>query len=109
MTELSIIRFLAAASLAALASCAAPKAVAVVEEPKNKKSAAAGPGDAMPEPFLSRAPQDKIRLGDNFLSMPGDTEFRATVPTNASASNGGVIVRPPSDPVIPPDIGPKDD
>lgn len=109
MTELPILRFLSAVSLAVLASCAAPKAVAVVEQPKSKQTASADPGESMSRPFVSRMPQDKIRLGDNFLAMPGDTEFRATTPANTSAAAGAVTVRPPSDPVIPPDIGPKTD
>jgi hypothetical protein len=109
MTLMSFTRCLSAAGLAVLVSCAAPKAVAVADPPKKNKTAALdGSGNAMPLGNVSRAPQDKIRLPDNFLSMPGDTEFRPTAPANTSAA-GAVTVRPPSDPVIPPDIGPKTD
>lgn len=110
MTELFHMRFLTAASLAAVVSCAAPKAVAVVDPPKEKTRTGGGAGNPMPQPNASRALQDGIRLPDNFLSMPGDTEFRPTAPVRTSASAGAVTVRPPSDdPVIPPDIGPKNE
>jgi hypothetical protein len=101
-------RFLAALPLVVLASCAAPKAVAVADPPKQKSRVEPEVGGGMPASLVSRAPQDKIRLGENFLSMPGDAEFRSTRSPEASSA-GAVTVRPPSDPVIPPDIGPKVD
>jgi hypothetical protein len=107
MTVVSLIQYLSAASLAVLASCAAPKAVTVADPPKKKTANVDGSGNPMPQGNASLLPQDKIRLPDNFLSMPGDTEFRATAPANTSAATGAVTVRPPNDPVIPPDIGPK--
>jgi hypothetical protein len=105
---MSLTRCLSAAGLVVLVSCAAPKAVAVAD-PVTKKPSSQTAGDSLPKPVIPGAPQDGIRLPDNFLSMPGEAEFRATAPTNTSASSGAVIVRPPSDPVIPPDIGPKDE
>ena len=102
------IRLLAVLPVLALVSCAAPKAVAVAEPPKpGKPASAVDAGDALPKPFVSRAPQDGIRLPENFLSMPGEKEFRRTNPANALASPGAVTARPPSDPVVPPDVGPK--
>lgn len=111
MTEMTVFRAFAVMPLAVLVSCAAPKAVAVVEiEPARGTPAAEAVSDVMPKPQVSREIQDGIRLPESsFLSMPGDTEFRATVPVPSSATVGAVTVRPPSDPVIPPDIGPKSD
>lgn len=105
----TIFRICAVLPVVALISCAAPKAVAVADPPKNGKPAVveAAPGDALPKPFVSREPQDGIRLPENFLSMPGEREFRRTNPANALVSPGAVTARPPSDPVIPPDVGPK--
>lgn len=105
-----VFRFLAALPVVALVSCAAPKAVAVADPLQGSKpTTAAAAGDALPKPFVSREPQDKIRLPESFVSMPGEQEFRRTTPANTLISPGAVTARPPSDPVIPPDIGPKDE
>lgn len=103
-----VIRLIAPLPLVALASCAAPKAVAVADPPQEpKQQMAAAPVDGLPKAFESREPRDGIRLPDNFLSMPGENEFRRGIPANSSVSQGAVTARPPSNPVIPPDIGPK--
>lgn len=108
MTVITLMRSLLVLPVAVLvSSCAAPKAVAVAEPPKSKSASVADPGGDLPKSSAFNAPEDGIRLPDNFLSMPADAEFRATVPTNTSASRGAVTARPPSDPVIPNDIGPK--
>lgn len=86
--------------LAALVSCAAPKAV-VVEEPASPTPAPAEESETpvvADAPATPAVPDDGIRLPD-MLGLPGDSEFKR--PTAASApasSSGAVIARPPVNP-----------
>lgn len=80
-----------------LMSCAAPKAIIVLEAPvpkTEKKEESA----ALPDPAVPGTPDDGIRLPD-MLGLPEEGEFRnagATAPSRTGA--GAVIARPPSEP-----------
>lgn len=75
----------------ALASCATPKAV-VVEETGKKKQPASAP--APPETPAALA-DDGLRLGEDWLTLPEDTQLRSTAPIKDG--NATIITRPPSD------------
>lgn len=102
-----MIRSLSVALVAfALANCAAPRAIIVEKAPEAKKEA---PSQAeTPPPVLPGEPDDGIRLPDDkLLAMPGEGDFRATVPPlpTGPGGPGTVTVRPPTDP--PPRPKPK--
>lgn len=80
----------------ALFSCAAPKAIIVEAAPVPKKEKVE---PAVPEPPLAAAEDDGIRLPE-MLDLPGDGEFRATMPVapKAPGEARAVISRPPTDP-----------
>ncbi len=93
----------------ALVSCAAPKAD-VVEQPAEPKKEVVAEKPKEPEPPAAPGapaePNDGIRLPD-MMTMPDDSEFRATSPA-ASVSKpnaGGVIAKPPSEPPPRPKAG----
>ncbi len=81
----------------ALFSCVPPKAVVVQEEPIKKQPE---PEVAMTEPNLPPPADDPIRLPDNIMSMPGDEEFKPSVPTPSPINPlpGSINVRPPTEP-----------
>ncbi len=81
----------------ALFSCVPPKAVIVQEPPKKS---APEPEVATTEPNLPPPEEDVIRLPDNIMSMPGDEEFKAAVPTPSPINPlpGSINVRPPTEP-----------
>lgn len=81
----------------ALFSCVPPKAT-IVPEPQKKKQPE--PEMVNPEPSLPPIQDDGIRLPDNIMSMPGDDEFKAAVPTTSPANPlpGSINVRPPTEP-----------
>lgn len=89
-----LIRFL---PVLALFSCVPPKAV-IVPEPQKKKQPE--PEVVSPEPSLPPMQDDGIRLPDNIMSMPGDEEFKAAVPTPSPINPlpGSINVRPPTEP-----------
>jgi hypothetical protein len=79
-----------------LFSCAPKKAI-VVEPPVKKKAAVVE--NKVPEPPVSAAEDDGLRIPDMF-ELPDDGAFRATVPTAPKTGGDGnpVIARPPTDP-----------
>lgn len=88
----------AAALIAALGSCAAPKAevaeksvpTAVAKPPQPEKPTA-------PPPLAASPPDDGIRLPD-MLMLPGESEFRKPTPfATGGGGSGAVIARPPSE------------
>jgi hypothetical protein len=81
----------------AFCSCVPPKAVVVQEPPKKKVPE---PEVTTTEPNLPPSPDDGIRLPDNIMSMPGDDEFKASLPTNSPVNPlpGSINVRPPTEP-----------
>lgn len=84
------------APVLALFSCVTPKAnIIAPPEPKQEVVAEA----TVPEIPAAAAPDDGMRLPDMF-ELPGDGEFRATVPTipQTAADANAVISRPPTDP-----------
>ncbi|MGJ8632738.1 MAG: hypothetical protein ACSHX7_02375 [Luteolibacter sp.] len=86
--------FLSTGLLWLLASCAAPKATIVEEVPEKPvaKKVAVVPKQIDPEPV----PQDTgLRLGDDMLTMPDDSQLRSISPESHTGSP--VIARPPSE------------
>ncbi len=53
-----------------------------------------------PEIELPAAPNNEIRVPGGMMSLPTDSEFRASNPLlpNAGSTGSGVFVRPPTDP-----------
>ncbi len=77
----------------ALLSCAAPKAIVVVETPETKTAASA----AVSEPAIQNEPDDGIRLPD-MLGLPDEGELRSAASSpDKSSESGAVIARPPAD------------
>lgn len=76
-----------------MASCAAPKAVVIEEAPvKPKENAVA----AAPEPRPPSDPNDGLRLPEDMLALPDDSQLRSA----SSPSGDGdatVITRPPKE------------
>jgi|GEM_PF-1047592 len=106
-------RSLAPLSLAlALFSCAAPKKAVVVQAAPTSSSATET-ASKPPEPNLPNGTNDGIRLPD-MLTMPGDGDFRPTVPpasktgTGSGSGSGAVIARPPTEPPSRPKTQDKD-
>lgn len=91
----------------AFCSCVPPKAV-VVQEPLKKK--APEPQVAMTEPNLPPPVDDEFRLPDNIMSMPGDEEFKPSVPTPSPINPlpGSINVRPPTEPPARPKPKPEE-
>ena len=76
-----------------MASCAAPKAVVVGEAPvKPKENAVA----AAPEPRVPADANDGLRLPEDMLALPDDSQLRSS---SGSAGDGDatVITRPPKE------------
>ena len=99
MVKTFIAHFTRIAPALAFFSCAAPKAVVVEAAPKAKEQKTEAPVVAdVPMPM---DPNDGLRgIDDMMLTLPGDNEFRATVPTPPSGGGetNAVISRPPTDP-----------
>ena len=108
MSEESVVRWLVLFAAAALVSCAAPKAVVVAEVPdKTPDQGQVEQEVAVVEPAVPRGLRKGTRLPANFTAMPDDAQFRSGAAGEAESSPSTVTARPPNDPVIPPDIGPK--
>ena len=79
----------------ALLSCAVPKAIVVEEtgaKPKEEKKEETA---ATEEPATPAVDDDGIRLPD-MLGMPGEGEFRSSLPrAGGNSGSGAVIARPP--------------
>ncbi len=74
----------------ALASCAPPKAVVIAEPPKKEVVIA----PAAPEiPALA---DDGLRLGDDMLNLPDDTQLRSVAPLKKDG-NAKIIISPPTE------------
>jgi hypothetical protein len=99
MVKTQMIRLACIAPALALFNCAAPKAVVVEEQAKPVEKKAEEPVIAdVPMPV---DPNDGLRgIDEMMLALPGDNEFRATVPVTPRGSNdaNAVIARPPTDP-----------
>lgn len=80
-------------SFAALASCAAPKAVVTEETPPEPVKTVAAPPSEPPAPALA---DDDLRLGDDILALPSDDQLRSTAPADKSGATP-IITSPPSD------------
>ena len=107
MSEASIDRWLVLLAAAALVSCAAPKAVVVAEDAGKTVEKTEAVEVAAQEPERPHGVRTAVRLPANFTAMPDDSQFRSKAAEEPESSPSPVIARPPSDPVIPPDIGPK--
>jgi hypothetical protein len=90
----------AAAMIAALGSCAAPKAEVAEKSVTGVPNAVAQqpePEESTPAPLAASPPDDGIRLPD-MMMLPGENEFRKPSPiTTGSGGSGAVIARPPSE------------
>lgn len=85
----------------AVVSCVPPKATVVQEAPKKKEPE---PEVLNVAPNLPAPADDPLRLPD-LTTIPGDNEFKASVPTPANSLPGTINVRPPTEP--PPRQKPK--
>lgn len=81
--------------VAALVSCAAPKAIVIEGPPTPKKQVKAPAMLAAPAP-VTPSPDDGLRMPD-MLAMPKESEFRPSNPAATKVNNeaGAVIARPP--------------
>ena len=82
-----------------LASCAAPKAKIIYQVPEGfydkKEDIVQAP--AAPAPKLPGAGDDGMRLGDEILSLPDESQLRATAPDTPNKGDAAVIARPPKE------------
>lgn len=82
-----------------LASCAAPKGKIIYEVPEGfydkKEAIAQTPSTPVPKP--APADDDGMRLGDEILLLPDESQLRATAPEIPSKNEAAVIARPPKD------------
>jgi hypothetical protein len=87
------------ASTMALLSCAAPKAIVVIEEPPVSATETKAVPAMASEPAAPEMPDDGIRLPD-MLGLPDEGELRSasTTPGNGIPESGAVIARPPTKP-----------
>ena len=83
----------------ALLSCAAPKKAVLLPAAPASPNNAAEEASKPTEPNLPNGPNDGIRMPD-MLAMPGDGDFRPTVPpaSKTGTESGAVIARPPTEP-----------
>lgn len=80
-------------SVAALASCAAPKAIVIEEAPKKPAEKVTATPSEPPSPALV---DDGLRLGDDILALPSDDQLQSTAPAEKSGA-ASIITSPPTD------------
>lgn len=84
-----------------LASCAAPKAKIIYQAPegfydKKEDIAPSLPTPPTTKPALPTAGTDGgMRIGDDILALPEESQLRATAPDSANKGDAPVIARPP--------------
>jgi hypothetical protein len=97
MAKTSINTLARLAPALALFSCAPPKAVVIKEAPVPATRRSSGEKPALAaSPAKPAPPDDGLRLPD-MVTMPNDSELRATHPVKSATSTdtGAVIARPP--------------
>ncbi len=77
----------------ALPSCAAPKTAVLEEVPKKQQPPAPAPAPVEKPATLA---DDGLRLPEDMLALPDDSQLRSTAPSEKSGT-APIIIRPPED------------
>ena len=87
------------ATALAMVSCGPLNQRIVVKVPDPKKEEPAAVEPVVPEPGVPTPPVSDIQMPD-FLSLPGEGEFRPTSPGVSKPGESGAVIssRPPTDP-----------